>query len=589
MLKSLLFLVQVMKYNLFFLILFWHYSVCAQAQGNTESFRSPVDIEILLSGNFAELRGSHFHTGIDIKTKGSVGHNIYAIEDGYVSRIKVSPYGYGNALYIRHPNGYTSVYGHLQRFNIHIEDYVRKQQYARKTFAVNLYPEKDLIKVNRGDVIALSGNSGSSMGPHLHFEIRTTDDERPQNPLLWDFDVVDNIAPRFHNLILYPLSKRSTVAGNPKKRLFSLRKNTHKYFLKNGTQIKVADTIGIGVYVNDYLNNTYNRCGVNQLKVFVDQSLVYYLDLDELSFAENRYILSHMDYALKVDRGIKAHKCFIEPGNQFSGYKYRNKEGKIYVAEGETKTVDIHAIDAHGNKSELSFQLKGVAPAVDAIPLIADAVLRPDQTNHFERDSIHLTFPPNSIYKTIEFTYSAQKGNDGMYSDIHQLHDYHEPVHKRYNVAIKTYEIPYHLKNKLFLASIDEKGEAKNASSSVRYDKGWAHTRIREFGTFALMVDTTGPVIDLVNIYENKEMSSEEGIAIKITDEQTGIDSYNGFVNGQWVLFSYDAKNDLLFYEFDEYMPEDSTYQLKLIVSDSKHNTSVKTINFKYSKNQSNL
>ncbi|ALO15257.1 putative peptidase [Salinivirga cyanobacteriivorans] len=561
----------------------------AQSINDKDVFRSPVDIDILLSGNFAELRGSHFHTGIDIKTQGKTGLNIYAIADGYVSRIKVSPYGYGNALYITHPNGYTSVYAHLHRFNIQIEEYVRRQQYASKSFAVNLFPEPGLINVKQGEVVGKGGNSGSSLGPHLHFEIRTTDNEKPQNPLRWNFDVVDNIIPRFHNLIVYPLSDGATVNNVQRKLLFSLQKSGNNYKVKNNAPIKVADTIGLGVYVNDYLNNTYNRCGVNQLKVFVDDVLTYFLELNELSFAENRYILSHMDYALKVDRNIKAHKCFIDEGNHFSGYKFSEERGKVFVAPGDRKHVEVHAIDAHGNKSVLSFTLLGVDPVKAKQNITVASVLKPGQTNHFENEDVHLVFPSKSLYTKLNFTYSSEPGSEEMYSKIYQLHDKHVPLHQRFNFILETPDVPNHLKNKLYLASVAQNGNTSPVTSKVRCDKGRAHTRIRSFGRFALMADTIAPEIRPVNIYENKDMTSEQGISVKITDDATGIESYNGYINGIWVLFSYDAKNDLLYYEFDEYLPQDSTLQLKLIVSDPKHNTSIKTINFKRSEEQTNL
>ncbi len=577
------------SYIFVFILLLCASLVTAQPDSKRNFFRSPVDIDILLSGSFAELRGTHFHTGIDIKTQGKIGHNIYAIEDGFVSRIKVSPYGYGNALYITHPNGYTSVYAHLDRFNIQIEEYVRRQQYASKSYAVNLFPESDLITVGQGDVIGKGGNSGSSLGPHLHFEIRTTDDEKPQNPMHWDFDIKDNIAPKFHNLIVYPLSARATVNNVTKKRLFSVERKGNDFTLKGNKLVKVADTVGVGVYVNDYLNNTYSRCGVTQLKVFVDDSLVYFLELDELSFAENRYILSHMDYALKVDRNIRAHKCYIESGNHFSGYKFHKNKGKLFVAAGEQKQVEIHAIDASANKSVLRFRLMGVDPLKNPQIIKADKVLKPGQTGHFERDEIHLTFPSKALYTKIDFTYSTEPGSDKMYSLIHHIHDNHTPIHQRYNLAMKTKGLPNELKNKLYLANVNENGESHSTVSSVRYEQGWAHARLREFGSFALMADTVPPEIMPLNIYENKDMTGEQGISVKITDDLTGIDSYNGFINDQWVLFTYDAKNDLLYYEFDEYLPQDSTFQLKLIVSDPKHNTSIKTINFKRLTEQTKL
>lgn len=564
-------------------------SIAQPYKANDNPFRSPVDFRILLSGNFAELRGSHFHTGIDIKTQGTIGHNIYAIADGYVSRIKVSPYGYGKALYIRHPNGYSSVYAHLESFNIQIAQYVMAEQYKRKKFALNLYPEKNLITVQKGEVIAKSGNSGGSLGPHLHFEIRKTSNEKPQNPLRWNFDIADNIAPHFHYLILYPLSKGATVAHAAAKKVLPLDKNPKGYRLRKRHPVAVADTIGIGVYVNDYLNDTYNRCGVHQLKLFVDEELIYHLKLDELSFAENRYILSHMDCALKIDRKIKAHKCFVEKGNRFSGYNKVKNYGKLFVAPGSRKKVRIEAIDIAGNQSELLFTLKGKKPNPNAAAPAAAKVLNPLRTNHFQRSEIRLTIPPGVLYTDIPFTYEVTEGGENMLSKIHKLHDYHVPVHKRYNVAIKTGKIPVNLRKKLYLAAIYENGHTSSVTSNVSYRDQWAHGRIRQFGKFAVMADTVLPEIAPVNVYQNKDMSDASKIAVKITDEGTGIRSYNGYIDGDWVLFEYDAKNDLITYSFDEHMPEGNKHELKIVVSDRKNNIAVKTLNFRWSVSQTNL
>ena len=553
-----------------------------------KEFRSPVDIDIKLSGNFGELRGSHFHTGIDIKTKGTIGHNIYAIADGYVSRIKVSPVGYGNALYIRHDNGYTSVYGHLDRFNIQIEQYVITEQYLIKKFAVNLYPEANEIRVKKGDVIGLSGNSGGSMGPHLHFEIRDTKSEKPLNPLFWDMGIPDNIPPRFHKLILNPLSDKALINGKHERAIFDLERNQSVYFVKDKSVISVSDTIGVLAYVNDYLNNTYNRCGVFELKMLVDGELYYYLKMDDLSFAENRYIMSHIDYGLKIDTKIKAHKCYVDEGNHFGAYQFVKKDGRLFLKPGQRKNVKIIATDVNENKAELSFTLLGVPSNIEVPKREYAQVLIPGKVNYFESDGIKIKFPGNSIFRKVYFQYSKDSTMPKLYSDIYNIHNIREPLHKRYSLSIKANDIPYQYYDKIYLASVNKDNEISNAASNVKLEDGWINARIRSFGSFAVALDTIRPEITALNISENKDMSGESRIAFKITDEETGIDKYNGYINGQWVLFQYDAKNDLIYYEFDDYMPKANDYVLKLIVTDNKNNTAVKTISFTMSEMQSN-
>lgn len=573
---------------MFFLFLFSLQSVKSQPINKKENpFRSPVDFDILLSGNFGELRGSHFHTGIDIKTKGTIGHNIYAVADGYVSRIKVSPVGYGNALYIRHDNGYTSVYGHLSRFNIQIAQYVLNKQYSLKRFAVDLYPETNEIQVKKGDVIGLSGNSGGSLGPHLHFEIRETASEKPQNPLFWDFSIIDNIPPKFHKLIINPLSKSAHVNGKQKKTIFDLDRKQTNYFVKDNAIITVSDTIGIAVSVNDYLNNTYNRCGIFELKMYVDKKLTYDLKMDDLAFAENRCIVSHMDYELNLDSKIKAHKCYVDEGNNFSGYEYVCNHGLLYVSPGQKAHVKIVAMDVKGNKSDLKFTLLGVPGKEEIIAQNYVKVFKPGQINTFIRDDIKLKFSAKSLFRKIYFQYEKQQGNDNFYSDIHVVHNSREPLNKRYSISIKTKDIPFEYQNKVYLAEINGDKISCVASNVILKD-GWLSAHIRDFGSFAVAVDTVRPQILPLNISENANMNGENRISFKIKDDETGIDNYNGYINGKWVLFQYDAKNDLVFYEFDDYMPVNDSYVLKLIVTDNMKNAAVKTISFIMPELQSN-
>lgn len=548
-----------------------------------DDFRAPVDINMLLSGNFAELRGSHFHAGIDIKTQGRTGFNVYSIEDGYVSRIKVSPYGYGHALYITHPNGYTSVYAHLDKFNIQIEQYVREQQYRQRSFAVDLFPDVDFINIEKGNVIGLSGNSGGSMGPHLHFEIRKTASEKPQNPLLWKLNITDNIAPRFHRLYLYPLSQRGTILGKQTRQSFELSKNGNLYSVKNKDVIEVADTIGFAAHVNDYLNGSYNRCGVYNLIVKANKEKIYELKLDEVSFSESRYIVSHMDYALNLNTHVKVHKCFIDDGNKFSGYKIKKNNGKLYVAPDSIVNIELIAFDVYGNKSELSFTVRGVNALSKAPTPTAAKILYPGQINHFEQNDIVIDFPVDALYSKLYFNYEEFPNTGAYYSNIHKIHDINDPLHKHYNVKIKTNVPNRALYKKLYIGKIASNGSTRVATSNVRMDDDWLYTRIREFGTFAVMADTTSPEIIPQNIEENKDMNTETSIRIKINDSETGIKSYDGYINGNWVLFQYDAKNDLLQYDFDDKMPEGDSFELKLIITDTKQNTTAKTVNFRKS------
>lgn len=548
----------------------------------SDYFIPPVSFPMLLSGNFGELRGSHFHTGIDIKTKGRTGHKVFAVADGYVSRIKVSPYGYGNALYIAHPDGYTSVYAHLEGFSIQIEEYVRIQQYSKKQFAVNLFPDPGFIQVSQGDIIGTTGNSGGSLGPHLHFELRKTSTEKPQNPLKIAYKLKDNISPRFHNIYLYPVSDCSLIDGKHDRTLFNCTKSNGVYRLTDTDTVHVADSIGIGVYVNDYLNNTQNRCGIYDLTIRVDGEVHYHLRMDELSFYENRYVLSHMDYGLKVDLSRRIHKCFVEPNNKFSNYLTAKNNGLIHVNPGQVRNIQIVAEDANGNRSLLRFYLKGGIPRLETERKGYAMYMDCKKTINFTRDEIMLSIPIGALYSDLEFNYEFKPQKEGFYSGIHRLHQENVPLHKYFTIKIKSNSIPDSLKSKLYLAGLARNGRTWCASSTVKLVDNWAVTKIRNFGEYVLLIDSIAPTIKPVNIYPGKNMSESNNIKLIVSDSETGVKSYNGYIDEQWVLFEYDAKNDLLSYFFDEYMSNREKHMLKIIVKDKMGNTTELKIPFTY-------
>ncbi|HOG20722.1 MAG TPA: M23 family metallopeptidase, partial [Salinivirgaceae bacterium] len=277
-------------------------------------FSNPLDIHQTLSGSFGELRSSNFHSGIDIKTNGITGHKVYAVADGFVSRINISPFGYGKAIYIDHPNGYTSVYAHLDSFVLQISDYVEKEQYERESFAVNLFLEPDVMPVKKGDIIGFSGNSGTSMGPHLHFEIRNTRTQKSLDPLNFNFDVVDNIPPKFHNLYIYPFGENSHVNGETQRIRKHIVRKGNTFQLANNDTIKALNRIGFAAHVNDKVNNSNNICDIVNLIVEVNDVKTFELNISEISFSEVRYVQSHIDYELYRKHKRFVHKCFIEPG-----------------------------------------------------------------------------------------------------------------------------------------------------------------------------------------------------------------------------------------------------------------------------------
>ena len=279
----------------------------------SQEYINPLDFRLLLSGTFGELRGNHFHAGIDFKTKGVEGQNIYAIADGFVSRIKVSSYGYGKALYINHPDGKTSVYAHLKEFSEKIDTIVKKEHYKREKFEINIFPKPNSINVSQGEIIALSGNSGSSQGAHLHFEIRDTKTEHPLDPLDFGFKVKDNISPILKELKIFDID------NNKLSKTYKIKKTKDKYYV--GDTLYSNEKTSLGIYTFDQSNDAYNRNGVNSIKLFLDSNLIYHFELDKLDFSKNKYINAHIDYEEKVLSKKKFHKCFRLPNNSLKNYK----------------------------------------------------------------------------------------------------------------------------------------------------------------------------------------------------------------------------------------------------------------------------
>ena len=273
--------------------LFFNVSFFGQVDYKMVDFRSPLGIPLILSGNFAELRFNHFHTGLDIKTNGSENYRIYSVDTGFVSRINISHWGYGKAIYVDHPSGYTSVYAHLSRFPSKIESYLRKKQFELEKETVTLYPNSDDLKVSRGEVIAYSGNTGGSSGPHLHFEIRETESEKPVNPMLFNFDIEDNLSPTIYHVKFYPI-KNALINGSANEKLIKVVGDNNNYTIQNS--VSASGLIGLGIHAIDKLNGASNKCGVYRISLFLDDELIFEQVMNKLDFNTKRYINAHKDY-----------------------------------------------------------------------------------------------------------------------------------------------------------------------------------------------------------------------------------------------------------------------------------------------------
>ncbi|HKL31500.1 MAG TPA: M23 family metallopeptidase, partial [Tangfeifania sp.] len=491
-------------------------ALSVNVSGQNSYYSNPVKIPMLLSGSFAELRNNHFHSGIDIKTQGVTGIPVYSVADGFISRIVVSPTGFGKAIYIDHPNGTTSVYGHLKSFRDDINEYVKNIQYEKKTFRVDLQIPENQFKIKQEEFIASSGNTGSSGGPHLHFEIRDTQTEEPLNPLNLGFPVKDNIAPKIYSLMVVPLGNNSHTDYKSSKKSYPVVFHDDAFHLNHNPIIPVYGNIGFAIQTNDFFDESNNRCGVYSIQLKIDGELYYSFKMDRFAFSESRYINSHIDYAEYQRSRRRFHKTWIDPGNKLSIYETLKNDGILEVNEEDIHHVRIELTDTYGNISVLEFNIEGKPEIVPAQETAFIRTMIYNNENHFRSGGIKADFPENAFYTDIPFTYTKKTGRKKFYSDIHVVHNESTPIHASSKLSIDAENIPEDLKSKALLVKVDTTS-GKFYSAGGEYKFGWVTGNIRSFGNYAVAVDTVPPKVVGLSLRNNSELSESSGIRFRIS------------------------------------------------------------------------
>lgn len=537
-------------------------------------FGAPVDFKMVLSGTFGELRSNHFHSGIDIKTHGVTGKPIMAVADGYVSRVAVSAGGFGKAVYIRHPNGYTSVYGHCDRFGDSLARWVRAEQYRLESFAVNLFPDAERFLVKKGEVIAWSGNSGSSMGPHLHFELRKTDGEIPVNPLLFGYDVRDFIRPTMQRMKIYPVGKQSFVNGRSKVTEFALAGWGPNFRLKDGDTVSLSGTFYFGIDTYDLLNDASNKNGVYAVRLLVDSVEFYSHRMDGFSFDESRFINSLIDFDDYAQRKVRFQKTYIAPGNKLSVYETKTRRGLIEFTDGKLHRMQYVAEDANGNVSVLTFYVQAVPPDFrNAMQQVVNPKIRTvfdwDSDNTFTAENFKLELPRGTLYDTLSFTFSQSAAGKGFYTPLYKVHNTSVPMHDFGKIYLKPQGLPPGKKSKALVVQVPPKDDLIPVGG--KWEDDWLVAPIRSFGNYTVVIDSVAPTIVAVNAANGKNVSGQKNITFRIDDALSGIADYRGTIDDKWILMEYDAKNKLLVYTIDERMPKGSS-RLKLEVTDERGN-----------------
>jgi len=540
-------------------------SISVKAQDTFPQYPSPVDIPVYLSATFAELRNNSFHAGVDIKTQGVEGKDVYAVADGYVSRIGVSPYGYGNVLYITHNDGYTSVYAHLQRFNKEIAKYVKGYQYRNKTFTASIFLGKDTFPVKAGDFIGYSGNTGGSGGPHVHYELRHTKSEKPVNPLYFGLDVADDVKPNIKGLAVYPINDTSTVEGKDQP-----------FYFKDNEFVHANGAIAFGINTDDQVGSSTNKNGPYTYELYLDDVLSFRFECDSFSYSEPKYINSLIDYQRYKEKGNRYVRTEVDPYNRLSMYDVKN--GVVQVEKGDTVNVCFKIDDFAGNISKASFKLVGTEPVeVEKEPLSrscyfvkADGSLN----SRIAIENLEVEMEKGTLFKDMWICTSLSDPK-GCCSRCYGFGKETQAVFKLFKVRIKP-DAKWADHPKLFIAYFDGSGKVSSLGGKMTGD-GYVETTTRSLGWYALKIDSVQPVVKILNFKENDTITSSNTLRVKISDDMTGIESYNMYANDAWLLGQYDAKNNLLYYEVDSHMKEGDN-NLKIVVKDAVGNTTTKKV-----------
>lgn len=506
-------------------------------------FHPPIDIPMVLAANFGELRSNHFHTGIDFKTNRRTGYNIFSIADGYVSRIKVSPWGYGHVVYIDHYNGLTSVYAHCESFEGELEKLVKQQQEKNQDFQIEFYPAKDSLKVKKGQVIAKSGNTGGSTAPHLHFEIRETKTEHALNPLLFNFDIKDTRKPTIRGVKVYSLTPEGYRIQGKSQRFNVFGADGNYNVANNKIQVPANYTsesggIGFAFDAIDQLNAANNICGIFKAALLMDGDTIFTQDMTEIHFSSNRQINTHKDYEEYHNRRKHYQKAFKTIHNPLPIYRTTKNNGILNLKPNSTHQMKYVCEDAKGNKATLAFELEvldGESGTLDKL-YSNQKYLYPDSAYMDFDDDHYVLFPPGLLYEptplvinqTIDFSF----GNDDI------------PLQESFKLMLPIKDQKYP----------DEKYYIKRTSSSNRtyaengtVNDGWITKWLRNFGRFQLAIDTIPPVITRRN-FINKSNVGGKTLIWKIEDEASGLIDYDVFIDGKWYLLSWEPKRQSFYF-----------------------------------------
>ena len=552
-----------MKFLFFILIL--SFKTIAQGTVSENYFRLPLDIPMQLSGNFGELRPNHFHAGFDFKTNQREGLNVYAAADGYVSRIKISNVGYGKAIYITHANGYTTVYGHLQKAVGDIENKIIENQYAAKSYEIEIFFKPDNLIVKKGDVIALSGNTGGSDGPHLHFEIRDNKTEKTINPLLFGLELKDTKSPQISSIMVYPIDANAVV--NQSKRPIALNLSLQADGTYLADRVVASGTIGFGIIAADFDDVSFNNNGIYKAELLSNGYPIFGYQFDKLVFDEARYVNAFIDFSRYKKTHQRVQKLFMKNYFPWSNVTDNVDNGIISVVPNFVQLLQLYVSDFNKNKVKVFIPISysNQAAIVPDDQKLTPYLLKAKNDNLYEKENWTVSFPARTFYDDFYLNLNYQNG-------ILQVHDDLVAVHSNFTVSVSDPIIDQKFKNNYFIASVN------NGKLFYNYTFLQGTTlscKTKNLGEFTLAKDTTAPKIAISKTIQNKDISDQKQLKLIISDELSGIKTINGYLNNNWILFEYESKLKRITYNFDQKHVVDGKNNLKVTVTDNVGNSTI--------------
>lgn len=537
---------------------FWLFSILFTLNSQEYNLNSPIDLPLNLSGTFGEFRSSHFHYGLDVTTNKKSGYNVYSIDSGSIVRINVSTSGYGKVLYISHPNGLTSIYAHLKEFSPKIQKYIKTQQYLNKSYSVQKFFNNGEMKVNKGDLIGYTGNTGGSSGPHLHFEIRDTKSQNPINPLSFNYKYDDSNRPIIKSLYVFD-EDDSFKKDNPKK--YEIKKINDSLYTAD--KIIYSNKIGIGIEVYDRQSkNNYNRNGVYEVKMFLDSVLSFSYKMDKINIDESVFRKIFYDYSLLKAKKKIIQKVYYPPNSKLNFLNHNVSTGIFKSSDKDEKDVLLEVSDWNNNKTYLNFKIEGktsnlLEKSIDGIEIATS------QKYLIKKNNSEIGFKKNSFFNNVTLNIKYQNDTLKIDEDLH-------PLRKSYNIKIFKQVEDSIIKRQSFIGLINNNGKLSYLKTSNK--DNFFSVNSSNLGSFTLSRDSINPEIKALNFSLNKDISNQKTIRLRIYDKTSGIKSYNVLINNKWALFEYEPKSNLIFHNIDDGIIENGENKITIKVIDGVGN-----------------